>query len=120
MARRHLGDEFVAGGRPADRADDQEDPDRAASEFGAEFRSDIVAFISREAAEAVTAHGARELPPGGWITYQAFTDPSGGSADSFTLAIGHLEGDAVAVLDCLRETLTSFSPDVVVQEYARC
>jgi hypothetical protein len=61
----------------------EEDPDRAASEFGAQFRSDIVAFISREAVELVTAHGVRELPPGGGITYQGFVDPSGGSADAF-------------------------------------
>jgi hypothetical protein len=96
----------------------EEDPDRAASEFGAEFRSDIVAFISREAVEAVVAHGVRELPPGGRITYQAFTDPSGGSADSFTLAIGHMESDGTAVLDALREQRPPFSPDTVVQEYA--
>jgi hypothetical protein len=57
-----------------------ENPNRASAEFGAQFRSDIVTFITRE---AVVAHGVRELPPGGGITYTAFVDPSGGSADSF-------------------------------------
>jgi hypothetical protein len=45
-----------------------EDPDRAGAEFGAQFRSDIVAFITREAIEQVVARGVRELPPGGGIT----------------------------------------------------
>ena len=39
-----------------------EDHERALAEFGAQFRSDIVAFITREAIEAVIAHGMRELP----------------------------------------------------------
>jgi hypothetical protein len=96
----------------------EEDPDRAKSEYGAEFRSDIVQFISREAVEQVVAHGIRELPPGGGISYAAFVDPSGGSADSFTLAIGHMGDDGVAVLDVLRETRPPFSPDAVCKEYA--
>lgn len=95
-----------------------EDPDRASAEFGAQFRSDIVAFITREAIEDVVATGMRELPPGRGITYTAFVDPSGGSADSFTLAIGHMEGDGTAVLDAIREARPPFSPDAVVEEFA--
>jgi hypothetical protein len=37
-----------------------ENPNRASAEFGAQFRSDIVAFITKE---AVVAHGVREFPP---------------------------------------------------------
>jgi hypothetical protein len=95
-----------------------EDHERALAEFGAQFRSDIVAFITREAVEDVIAHGVRELPPGDGITYFAFVDPSGGSADSMTLAIGHCEGSGVAVLDCVREVRPPFSPDAVVEEFA--
>ena len=95
-----------------------EDPDRASAEFGAQFRSDIVAFITREAVEAVVARGVRELPAGGGITYTAFVDPSGGSADSFTLAIGHMEQTGTAVLDAIREVRPPFSPDAVVEEFA--
>ena len=95
-----------------------EDHERALAEFGAQFRSDIVAFITREAIEAVIAHGMRELPPGEGITYVAFVDPSGGSADSMTLAIGHCESSGVAVLDCVREIRPPFSPDAVVEEFA--
>jgi hypothetical protein len=95
-----------------------EDHERALAEFGAQFRSDIVAFITREAVEDVIAHGVRELPPGDVITYVAFVDPSGGSADSMTLAIGHCEASGVSVLDCVREVRPPFSPDAVVEEFA--
>jgi hypothetical protein len=95
-----------------------EDNERALAEFGAQFRSDIVAFITRVAVEDVVAHGVRELPAGDGITYAAFVDPSGGSADSMTLAIGHCEGNGVAVLDCVREVRPPFSPDAVVEEFA--
>src|SRR5690606_22006380 len=58
-----------------------------------------------------------ELPPLADTEYQAFVDPSGGSKDSFTLAIGHREGDR-RVLDAVRVTKPPFAPSVVVQEYA--
>jgi hypothetical protein len=93
------------------------DFERADAEFGGNFRSDIVAFITREAIEDVVAHGVRELPPGDGITYAAFVDPSGGSADSMTLAIGHCEASGLAVLDAIREIKPPFSPDAVVKEY---
>ncbi len=94
------------------------DPEAAASEYMAEFRSDISAFIGRDVIEAVVAQGVRELPPGGGITYTAFVDPSGGSADSFTLAIAHLGEDGVAVLDAVREVRPPFSPEAVVEDFA--
>ena len=50
------------------------------------------------------------------VSYSGFVDPSGGSADSFTLAIAHKEGDAV-VLDAIRERQPPFSPEDVVAEY---
>jgi len=95
-----------------------EDFERALAEFGAQYRNDIVAWITREAVEAVIARGIRELPPGEGITYAAFCDPSGGSADSMTLAIGHCEASGVAVLDCVREIRPPFSPDAVVEEFS--
>lgn len=94
------------------------DPDSAASEYGAEWRSDIVGFITREAIEATVAAGVLELPSGGGIAYAGFVDPSGGSADSMTLAIAHLGEDGIAVLDALREVRPPFSPDDVVRDFA--
>jgi hypothetical protein len=96
----------------------REDPDRADAEHGGNFRTDIVSFITREAVEAVVADSVLEIPHGGGVNYVGFVDPSGGSADSFTLSIAHAERDGLAVLDVVREIRPPFSPDGVVQEYA--
>jgi hypothetical protein len=97
----------------------EDDPARAAAEYLAEFRSDIEGFVSREAVTACVSQGVREYPPTGGIRYWAFVDPSGGSSDSMTLAIGHRErtGDVV-VIDAIREIKPPFSPEAVVREFA--
>lgn len=94
-----------------------DDPVAAAAEYGALFRSDVEAFISQEVVDAVTQRGVKELPPRHGMIYTAFADPSGGSADSFTLAIGHAE-DGKGVQDLLRERRPPFSPDDVCKEFA--
>lgn len=81
----------------------EEDPARAASEYGAEFRSDLESFISREAVEARVQPGLREQAPLSAFRYQAFVDSSGGSRDSFTLAIAHRTGEGTLALDAVRE-----------------
>ena len=96
----------------------ESDPGRAAAEYGAEFRTDIEAFISREAVDAVTAQGVFERPPMLGESFFAFVDPSGGSADSMTLAISHLENGR-AILDAVREVRPPFSPEFVVSEFAK-
>jgi hypothetical protein len=98
--------------RVVDRAYER-DPLAAAAEYGAEFRSDIGAFVSLEAAEACVAPGVHERRLLSSESYVAFTDPSGGSADSFTLAIAHRERDGRVVLDCVRERQPPFSPEAV-------
>ena len=95
----------------------ERDPASAAAEYGAKFRSDVESFVNREAVEACVSVGVRERPPISGVTYSAFVDPSGGSADSMTLAIGHQEDD-VAVLDAIRERRPPFSPEDVVREFA--
>ncbi|MEX6506958.1 hypothetical protein [Jiella sp. M17.18] len=93
-----------------------DDPASAAAEFGAEFRSDIEAFISLEAIEACITAGIYERAPIAGVSYKAFTDAAGGSGgDSFTLAIGHLEGD-IATLDAVREIRPPFSPENAVAD----
>ena len=94
-----------------------EDASRAKAEYGAEFRADIEAFVSREVVEACVLTGARERAPLKAFGYSAFVDPSGGSADSMTLAIGHREDD-IAVLDAVREAKPPFSPEAVVGEFS--
>jgi len=93
------------------------DPASAAAEYGAQFRSDIEGFVSRETVLACVAPGVFERPRIAGANYSAFTDPSGGSADSFTLAIAHKEGDG-AILDAVRERKPPFNPSDVVGEYA--
>ena len=82
-----------------------------------EFRSDIESFVSRDAIEACVALGVRERAPVPDVRYAAFVDPSGGSADSFTLAIGHRQ-DATTIIDAVREIQPPFSPESVVVELA--
>src|SRR5438094_194207 len=79
-----------------------EDPSRASAEYMAQFRTDIESFMNREAVEACIAYDVRERAPMQAVRYYAFVDPSGGSADSMTLAVGHREDDIV-VVDALRE-----------------
>jgi hypothetical protein len=95
----------------------EDDPNRAAAEYGAEFRRDVEGYVSRETVAACIVADRHELPPATGVQYVAFTDPSGGSADSFTLGIAHREGDRI-VLDVLRDRRPPFSPDDVVAEYA--
>jgi hypothetical protein len=89
----------------------------ASAEYLAQFRSDIESFVSREAVETCVALGVRERAPLPGVTYAGFIDPSGGSVDSMTLAIGHREAD-VAILDAVREARPPFSPEGAVLEFA--
>jgi hypothetical protein len=96
----------------------EEDTANAAAEFGAQFRDDIAAFVAREVVDACTVRDRRELLGRAGSRYLAFVDPSGGSADSMTLAIAHQHGE-VTVLDCVREVKPPFSPEAVVFEFAQ-
>jgi hypothetical protein len=95
----------------------ESDPLSASAEYGAQFRNDIDAFVSREVVEALVMAGRYELAPAAATRHVAFTDPSGGSSDSMTLAIAHRAGD-VGVLDAVREWKPPFSPEAVVTECA--
>lgn len=96
----------------------EDDPSSAAAEYGAEFRADIEVFVNRDTVEACVADGVLERPWKAQTQYRGFVDPSGGSADSMTMAISHSEGDQV-VLDVMRERKPPFSPASVVEEFAR-
>jgi hypothetical protein len=96
-----------------------EDPDAARAEWLAEFRNDVDSFVSADVVDAVVVPGRHELPPLSSIRYAAFIDPAGGSGgDSFTLAITHSEGDC-AILDAVREVRPPFSPDQVIDDFAK-
>jgi hypothetical protein len=99
-----------------------DDPASAAAEYGAQFRTDVESYITREAVEACVSVEILERPPERGITYHGFVDPSGGSADSFSCAVAHRTGYASVgrpvILDVIREIRPPFSPDSVVAEYA--
>ncbi len=95
----------------------ERDPASAAAEYGAEFRTDVESFISREVVEAAVVPDRFELPRIAGVHYVGFVDPSGGSADDMTLAIAHLEKN-IAILDCVRVAHPPFSPDGVVADFA--
>ena len=61
---------------------------RNTAEFLAEFRSDVEGLAALEFVEACIGD-YREMLPAANNFYRAFTDPSGGSDDSFALAISH-------------------------------
>jgi hypothetical protein len=94
----------------------ERDPASAAAEWFAEFRTDIESFVSREAVEACIAFDVRERPPMHSARYYGFVDPSGGSADSMTLAVAHRDDDII-VIDAIRERKPPFSPEDVVNEF---
>src|SRR6202011_181726 len=94
-----------------------EDPAAASAEWLAEFRDDISAFVSRDAVDVCVSVDVVERPPVHGVTYAAFVDPSGGSSDSMTLAIGHRQDDEI-VIDAVRECRPPFSPEDIVVEFA--
>jgi hypothetical protein len=94
------------------------DPEAARAEYGAEFRDDLADFVARETVDAVTMWGRSELPPEPGLAYSAFCDPSGGLVDAMTLAVGHLDRNAMCVLDALIEVRPPFDPEQAVAQCA--
>jgi hypothetical protein len=95
----------------------ERDPAAASAEYLGLFRSDLEAFVSREAVEACVDRGVYERAPDNASRYVGFVDPSGGSADSFTAAVAHKQDDRV-VLDAAREIRPPFSPESATRELA--
>jgi hypothetical protein len=97
------------------------DPIAARSEWDSEFRSDLAEFLSDELIEAATDHGRPlELVPRKQFNYTAFCDASGGTGrDSYTLAIGHQEGEHF-IIDLVRGSVGGelFDPIELTQRYA--
>lgn len=93
------------------------DPAAASAEYLAEFRTDVEAFISREAIEACVSRGVSVRAPLPNVQYFGFNDPSGGSSDSMTGAVAHREGDVI-VLDAIIERRPPFSPEAVTKEFS--
>jgi hypothetical protein len=97
----------------------ERDPASAAAEYMAQFRTDIESFVSIEAVRACIAPGVFERKPERGVDYRGFVDPSGGSADSFTLAVAHNDiARQTVVIDCVREIKPPFSPEAATEQLA--
>lgn len=94
----------------------ERDPAAAAAEYLAEFRNDIAAFVQREVVQACVMAGEYERPWKADNRYVAFVDPSGGSSDSMTMAIGHREA-TMTVVDVVREIPAPFDPESATEEF---
>ena len=96
----------------------ERDPSDARAEWMAEFRYDLESFISRETVLACVEPGVFERLPqserGDFLV-----DPSGGSNDSMTCCIGHIEGEHLVVVDCVREVTAPFDPESAVDEFVQ-
>jgi hypothetical protein len=94
----------------------------ARAEWLAEWRRDVEQFLSKELVESAVLRGVQGVPPRVGVEYTAFADPSGGSNDSFALAIAHVEpqrdGQVVSVLDFLAERRPPFDAEQTVKEFA--
>jgi len=96
----------------------ERDPVGNRAEYLAEFRDDISSFCNPEVVRQCTA-GVTARPPSPHITFLAFCDPSGGSADSMTLAIGHYDSvKQTVIVDCLLEQRVPFSPELTVRDFS--
>ncbi|REK05518.1 MAG: hypothetical protein DWQ37_23690 [Planctomycetota bacterium] len=86
-----------------------EDLAAAKSEYLAEFRDDIAAFLPREVIEACVVPGRTENLRQIGQRYHAFVDMSGGRHDDAALAIAHRKG-RIVVLDLVHRYRAPFSP----------
>lgn len=93
-----------------------EDEPAARAEWLGQFRDDVTNLLDREVVEALV-DPVEVRGPEPRRTYVAHVDPSGGRADSMTLAIGHRDGDRV-LLDYLAERRPPFDPQEVCGDFA--
>jgi len=100
-------------------AEMQKDRSSAESEWMVSWRSDIEGFLDPDLVKAAAVLPG-PLSPQQYQVYQAFTDPSGGRNDSFTLAIGHFnfENQKYAT-DLVKAFPAPFNPSEVVKEISQ-
>ena len=96
----------------------KEDPIAAASEWDAEFRTDLSQFLDDATIDAaVDASRPLELPPREDKNYSCFVDSSAGRHDAFTMCIAH-EDDGKFIADVVRGKQAPFDPETTATEYA--
>ncbi|WP_221435603.1 hypothetical protein [Algisphaera agarilytica] len=95
----------------------REDYAAAKSEYLAEFRDDVAAYVDRSVVEAATDAGTPERLPRPHTAYTAFADLSGGRNDDAALAIAHKEGERV-IIDYARQWRPPHNPTTVIEDMA--
>jgi hypothetical protein len=99
------------------------DPQAAAAEYLAEFRSDLEALFDAALIDSATRSAPRELPrllntPSGTpIQYFAAVDISGGRRDATTAAIAHRDGERIRI-NAARRWASPHDPVAVAREVA--
>ncbi len=93
----------------------RDDPVGFRTEMEAEFKAGTSNFLDSDALGACVVSGRTEMRPIKGVHYSAFVDPSGGSKDAFSLAIGHEEKGRV-IIDLVRGWEAPFKPTGVVAE----
>ena len=94
------------------------DPVAAASEWDAEFRADLAAFLDDTLIDgAIDRNRPLELPPRDGVAYHGFCDASGGRHDAFTDCVAHRE-DELLIVDVIRGHAALFNPASVAEEFA--
>jgi hypothetical protein len=79
----------------------EDDPAVAASEWGGQFRNDLETYVNPDVVDDCTDTGVLCRPYERRLHYFAHADPAGGSgADSFTLALGHVEEEMASSMFC--------------------
>jgi hypothetical protein len=100
-------------------AEMEKDKSAAASEWYADWRSDIEGFLDPDLVKAAAVLPGT-LGYQNFTVYQAFCDPSGGRSDSFTLAIGHYDFEkSNYTVDCVKGFPAPFNPSEVVKEISQ-
>lgn len=94
-----------------------EDMQAAKSEYLAEFRDDVAAYVDRTVVEAATDDGTPERLPRHHTTYTAFADLSGGRNDDAALAIAHRVGEQT-IIDYARQWRPPHNPQTVIEDMA--
>jgi len=90
---------------------------KARSEYEATFREDLETYISEAVYNSLVDENVPLRIYDSNNRYFAFTDPSGGKSDSFTLGIAHI-ADGNIILDRCEERRVPFNPEMVTKEFS--
>ncbi len=98
-------------------AEYKRDPQSAAAELGASWRTDVSGWLDMATIQAAVDNDVLVRPHTLSHTYVGFADSSGGVKDSFTCGVAHADS-GIAVLDLLFEVQAPFSPSEAVHQVA--